>query len=430
MTQATTDTAAAAAANGVPPPASADLEAQITGATPCDVAIALLTYNNAATVVAVVAAARAGIELHFPGARAALVNVDAGSSDGTPDLAAAAGLLAVRAVHDAPLTERASVPFHGVPGRGAALRRAFEIARRLGARALLLLEADVTSVTDAWIARLLGPVRDERADLTLATYARHRYDGTITNLMLAPLIRALYGRRLRQPLGGAQALSARLVDHLLREPRPPWTGRDLADLWIVGTAVAGGFAVWEAWVGRRHVESRTRTSDLPAMVAQTLGGVFTAMDRHHDLWLDVRGSEPLPSVGDPSPLSIEPVAVDVDRMVGAFRLGLRDLGPIWEQILAPETLSDVLDLDGGEPARFRFGDDVWARVVYDFALAHHYGVVHRDHLLRSLVPLYLGRTAAFVVATRDRDGAATETALEAVGRTFERQKPYLVERWR
>ncbi len=429
MTEATTDAAAAAATSGGPGPAVADLEAQVAAAGPCDVALVLLTYNNAATAAAVIAGARGGLARHWTGARTVLVNIDVGSSDGTPDVVAAAGLPAVFATHAAPLTERATVPFHGVPGRGAALRRALEVAQRLGAAALLLLEADVTSVTDAWVAHLLGPVRDARADLTLATYARHRYEGTISNLVLAPLIRALYGRSLRQPLGGAQALSARLVEHLLTGARP-WTGRDLVDLWIMASAIADGFGVWEAWVGRRLVESRTRTSDLPAMVAQTLGGVFTAMDRHQDLWLDVHGSKPLPSVGERSPLATETVAVDVERMVGAFRLGLRDLGPIWEQVLAPETLTDVLDLEARESPRFRFGDDVWARVVYDFALAHHYGVVHRDHLLRSLVPLYLGRTAAFVVATRDRDAAATEAALEAVGVAFERQKPYLVERWR
>ena len=83
----------------------------------------------------------------------------------------------------------------------------------------------------------------------------------------------------------------------------------------------------------------------------------------------------------------------------------------------------------GEPARFRFPDELWARAVYDFALGYRYGVVHREHLLRSLVPLYLGRTAAFVGATRQADAAATEIALEAVGAAFEREKPYLVERW-
>jgi hypothetical protein len=122
--------------------------------------------------------------------------------------------------------------------------------------------------------------------------------------------------------------------------------------------------------------------------------------------------------------------VDIARMVAAFQRGVQDLGPIWELILAPETMGEVLTLDGGDPQRFRFPDDLWARVVYDFALGHHYAVVHRDHLLRSLVPLYLGRTAAFVLATRGRDAGATEAALDGVGAAFERQKGYLVERWR
>src|SRR5262249_61783718 len=101
---------------------------------------------------------------------------------------------------------------------------------------------------------------------------------------------------------------------------------------------------------------------------------------------------------------------------------------IWELVLAPDTLAEVLAADTGE--RLRFSDDLWARVIYDFALAHHYSVVHRDHLLRSLTPLYLGRTAAFVLATRGADAAATEPQLEAVAAGVERQKTYLVEHWR
>jgi hypothetical protein len=170
--------------------------------------------------------------------------------------------------------------------------------------------------------------------------------------------------------------------------------------------------------------------DLPTMVAETLGSVFTVMDRHEDLWLEVRGSESVPGIGEVPPAAADPIDVDVDRMIEAFRLGLRDLTTIWEHILAAETLGDVLTLDVADPTRFRFPDDLWARIVYDFALGHHYSVVHRDHLLRSLVPLYLGRTAAFVVATRERSAVATEAYAEAVGAAFERQKPYLVDRWR
>jgi len=279
-----------------------------------------------------------------------------------------------------------------------------------------------------WLERLAGPVLDGKADFVAPAYARHRWEGTISRLLLSPLVRALYGRRLQQPFGGQQALSARLVEHLLIHPKWSWQRADVSDLWITGTAIADGFAVSEAWLGRHLVRSRTRTSDLPAMIAQTLGATFTVMERHGDLWLEVRGSEPIPMIGEPAPLGAEPMTVDVAGMLEAFRLGVRDLTSIWELILAPETLADVLTLDDGD--RMRFPDDLWARVVYDFALGHHYSVVHRDHLLRSLTPLYLGRTAAFVLATREVDAAASEGRLDMVGAAFERQKPYLVEHWR
>jgi glucosylglycerate synthase len=300
----------------------------------------------------------------------------------------------------------------------------------VGARALVVLEPDVVSMTPQWIERLARPVLEEKADFVSPAYARHRYEGTITNLLLAPMIRALYGRRLRQPLGGAEAFSSRLVEHLLVHPR--WGGwrREIADLWILGTAIADGFSVWEAWLGRRIVSGSARSTDLPTMVAQTLGAAFAVMHLHEDLWLEVRGSEPVPELGEPAPLGVEPARVDVERMLDGFRLGVRDLFSIWEHVLAPDTLGDVLELDTSEPKRFRFSDDLWARIVYDFALGYHYDVVHRDHLLRSLVPLYLGRTAAFVIEAEPRGADQTEALLERAAIAFERHKPYLTERWR
>ena len=394
---------------------------------PVDLAVGVLTYNSAETLDGVLETAAAGAGL-FPEARAAVIVADAGSSDATRERAAAATLPAIVLEHEVPAGERVAVPFHGVPGRGAALRATFTIAHRLRARALVLLEADAVSATPAWIERLARPLLEGKADFITAAYARHRYEGTISRLVLAPLVRALYGRRLQHPFGGQQALSARLVEHLLIHPKWSWTGTDVSDLWITGTAIADGFSVWEAWLGPHQVRSRTRAIDLPAMIAQTVGAAFTVMQRHEDLWLEVRGSEPIPAVGEAIPPGVEPMAVDADRMQEAFRQGARDLTAIWELILAPDTLAEVLALEDG--GGLRFPDDLWARVVYDFALGHHYSVVHRDHLLRSLTPLYLGRTAAFVLATRNAGVAATQAYLEAVAVAFERQKPYLVEHWR
>ena len=395
-----------------------------------DIAVGVLTYNNADTIKSVLAAAARGLALHFPDASAALIDADAGSSDGTRELVAAAGLPTVVTRHETPAREQVTVPFHGVPGRGAGLRATFDAAHRLGARALIVLEADAITTSPEWIERLARPILEDKADFVTPLYARRRYDGTITKLLLSPLIRALYGRRLHQPLAGQHALSARLVEHLLIHPKWDWSGPDSGDVWITGTAIADGFTVCETWLGAYAVRSRTRTTDLPAMIAQTLGAVFTLMDRHEDLWLEVRGSEPLRAIGEPAAFTPEPPAPNVEPMLDAFHLGARDLTSIWELILAPDTLGEVLGLGLAAPGRFRFSDELWARVVYDFALGHHYNVVHREHLLRSLVPLYLGRTAAFVTSTRGASAAAVDAALDGVGAAFERQKPYLVEHWR
>ena len=317
-----------------------------------------------------------------------------------------------------------------MPGRGEGLRAAFAVARDLQARACVVLEADVVSVAPDWIRDLAGPILGDKADFVGPAYARHRWEGTITRLLLAPLVRALYGRRLQQPFGGQQALSARLIDHLLVHPKWNWSGRDVSDLWITGAAIADGFAVWEAWLGPHAVRSRTRTGDLPSMLAETLGAIFTLMDRHQDLWLEVRGSEPLPTIGTPRAPLVDPRPLEVEAMRDAFRLGVRDLGGIWELILAPDTLGEVLVLETAPASAVRFPDDLWARIVYEFALGHHYAVVYREHLLRSLVPLYLGRTAAYVQATRTATAEPTERALEEAALAFERQKPYLVEHWR
>ncbi len=395
----------------------------------CELAIGIVTYNNAATVAGVAATARHALEKHFPGVPAVLIDADSGSTDATRELVEAADLASVGLRYEAPPAERVAVPFHGVPDRAAALRAIVGTARRLGARALVLLEADVTSITDDWIALLAGPAWEGRADLVIAAHARHRYDGTVTSFLLAPLVRALFGCRLQQPLSGAMAFSGRLVEYLADRPEQLAPGA-APELGLVGSLAADGFGLCETWLGPRRVESPTRPSDLPTLVAQTLGAIFTAMETLEPLWLGTRGATATTVIGGPCAPSNEPREIDVERMVDAFRRGLRDLTPVWELVLAPETFGDVLSLDAPDQTGFRFSDELWARTVYDFALAFHYRVVHREHLLRSLVPLYLGRTAAYVLATRARDAAAAAAHVETAAAAFERQKPYLDERWR
>ena len=117
-------------------------------------------------------------------------------------------------------------------------------------------------------------------------------------------------------------------------------------------------------------------------------------------------------------------------MVRGFRQRLRDLLPIWEIILAPETLAGILALGVVEEEEFRFPEALWVQTIYDFALAYHEKALHREHLLKSLTPLYLGQTASLVLRTRDGPPEDVERAIETLCKTFENMKPYLTQRWR
>ena len=64
-----------------------------------------------------------------------------------------------------------------------------------------------------------------------------------------------------------------------------------------------------------------------------------------------------------------------------------------------------------------------------FALAYRRGVLPREQLLRSLVPLYLGRTASFVLATAESSAEEVEAAIQALADEFVRQKADLCDRW-
>ncbi len=397
-----------------------------------DVVIGLPTYNNASTVGLVLEAARDGLAKHLPGLRAALVCSDAGSTDGTPD--AIDGLEwncpRILARHTVTPAERVAIPFHGIPGRAAAQRTILEACQRLEARACAMLAPDCQTITPEWIDRLLRPVLEDGCDGVFPLYQRERYDGTLTNILIYPLIRALFGRRIRQPLGHHHGLSARLVGHLCQgDARRTPAGRHGIDLWIAAAA-AEDFALCEAWLGPCGFEPGGRPTDLGTVFAEAIGAVFAVLDATADIWADIHGSEAVPAIGAPLPLGPGPAHLNVDGMTRGFRLGLKDLVPLWEQVLAPETLAEVLALETATDGAVRFPHDLWARVAYEFALGFHFRTLYRAHLLRSLVPIYLGRTATCVRETTAGGARATEAWIERGCIAFELNKAYLADRWR
>jgi glycosyltransferase involved in cell wall biosynthesis len=416
-------------------PLPPDAERAIGAIKSADLVIGIPSYNNARTIGHVVRAAQAGLTKYFPQFTSIIVNSDGGSRDGTQEAVLSTQLGDSRLLMlSTPMypVHRLSFPYHGIPGKGSAFRMIFELARQLRAKVCIVVDSDLRSITPEWIDLLGRPILYGDYDLATPYYHRHKYDGTITNSIVYPMTRALYGARVRQPIGGDFGISGRLVArYLARDDWETDVARYGIDIWMTTVAIAEEYRVCQSFLGAKLHDAKDPGADLSAMLHQVVGSVFTLMEEYRELWTRRKNSEPVEVFGFRFDVGLDPVQVNVERMINAFRAGCRDLGDIWSLALHPDTHAELLALDrvlaaGG---RFRLPDELWARVLIEFASAHHLQPIERGHLLRSLTPLYLARVASFVIETELLNSIEVEAIHEELCLALEQMKPYLVSRW-
>jgi hypothetical protein len=165
------------------------------------------------------------------------------------------------------------------------------------------------------------------------------------------------------------------------------------------------------------------------MLHQVVGSVFQLMEEYESVWARRTGSETADLFGFRFDVGLDPIPVDVSRMIARFRHGCQQLREIWSIVLQPDTRSEVVALADSSPREFHLGDDLWVRVIYDFACSYHRHALDRGHLLRSLTPLYLARVASFVLETENALPLEVEENIERLGRCYEEMKSYLVRGW-
>ncbi len=398
-----------------------------------DIVVGIPSYNNARTIAHVVRAVQAGLAKYFPGQKSVLVNSDGGSTDGTMDMVRDTSIESYQSIllhHRVEPTFKIATPYQGPPGKGSAFRTIFEIAHALNAKACAVVDSDLRSITPEWIELLLKPVIFEDFDYVAPLYQRHKYDGTITNSIVYPLTRALYGKRLRQPIGGDFGFSGRLAKFYVE--RSLWhddVARYGIDIWMTTTALANNFEIAQSFLGAK-IHDPKDPGDLGAMLYQVVGSAFTLMESYHDIWKKTRGSGPVPTFGFQYEVGLEHVQVDVGRMLAIFRNGLKNLREIWIDVVGTSDYGQIEALASVPDGDFRFPSRLWAQIVYDYAVAFHKKKLSAEHLLKSLAPLYLGKTASFVIETKEMSQREAESEIERLCLEFENNKEYLINGWK
>jgi hypothetical protein len=304
-------------------------------------------------------------------------------------------------------------------------RAVFDTTQKLGARACAVVVSDLSSATIDWTSLLLQPILQGQFDLVAPCYARHPFEGMINRAIVYPLVRALYGMRIRNPVGPDFSISSRFLQRIMAATRVrPHTLPSLA-----AEAVTNGMRICQSHLGPR-IYALPDLTNLSSLLAQVLGPLFLDVERYAAHWQRARGSQPVPEFGEPMFVPASDNPVDVSRLMESFQLGTRNLQEVWSIILPPSTLVELRKLARNSTTAFRMPDVTWARVIYDFALAHRLRTISRDQMLRALTPIYLGWGASYALELENASPQAVEQRLETLCVVFEDTKSYFVSRWR
>ena len=409
-----------------------DFLRQLINVGEVDILVGLPTHNNAKTVGPIVQSIQAGILRDFPRERAAIINADGGSRDGTPELVTGisiddvrrtANLYTLRTLHSI------STQYASTPASGVALRTILSAAELLRAKACVLISPESTNIKPEWLAKLLRPIYNEGFDLVTPTYRRHKFEGLLITNLLYPMIRALYGTRIREPYATEIGFSGRLGGQFLGQNN--WddgTGQTGLELRLTLAAITGGCRICQSFLGEKdHVERRA--ADLIPALRQTVGTLFSALEADFPVWSAVAGSQPVPSNGPESEVGLEPLRINRKRLREMFSTGVAELASVFQSILSPSTLAELQRIAGLDEDDLRYPAELWVRTVYEFAVSYQKSVINRDHIIQALAPLFRGRAYTFLVENRDTSTNDVEKNIESLCLEFERLKPYLLEMW-
>ena len=147
-----------------------------------DIVIGIPCFNNDNTIAHVVQTIENGLNLHYPEHRCVVFMADGGSVDDSREEG--------EELDRSPWIERIISIYRGIPGKGSAVRAIFEAANMLGAKATLLFDSDLRSITTDWIKSMVDAILNDGVDFVAPYYTRYKYDGTITNNIVYNLTRA------------------------------------------------------------------------------------------------------------------------------------------------------------------------------------------------------------------------------------------------
>ncbi|UCG80802.1 MAG: glycosyltransferase, partial [Desulfobacterales bacterium] len=387
-----------------------------------DILIGIPCYNNEGTIQHVIQMVTHGLHKHYKDLRSVIVVADGGSTDDTREVA--------REFQIKPWQEKIVSIYRGPAGKGSAFRSIFEAAARLKVKACMVVDSDLRSIDSDWVKYLLQPILEMDYQYVSPLYSRYKYDGTITNNIVYNLTRALYGLRIRQPIGGDFAFVGELADYYIDQD--VWetdVARYGIDIWMTTNAIARNFKICQSNLGVKIHDAKDPAESLGPMFRQVIHTLFVLMEQNEAAWKATRGSRSVPIFGLDTLKEPDPIQVNLERLVKEYKTGFRQFKALYKDIFPPECYEELKKCAGRAKTKFIMPVKTWVMVLYEIAATFHQWKDNRTQLVNLVTPLYLGRVASFINQTKKMNSAQAEEVVEEQAEVFEQYKDYLIQVW-
>lgn len=304
---------------------------------------------------------------------------------------------------------------------------AADLARERGVAHVLLLGPDAAALHLSALVAMQGSLQ-AGADIAMPQYRTALDDGLVNSALLYPLTRALFAD-VRFPLPLDLGLSTRMLQRLAGAANRVMPQPEASLIWPVAEASMAGFTLRQVDGGERLLPQPTE-SDLNVLFPAVTGSLFADLENKATFWQRARALPAMrPTIRGNTAASPYGASDEIRTLVENYRAAFNNLREIWSLVLPPQSLLALKKLATSSPDSFSFSPALWARTVYDFALAFHLRSLNRGHLLGSFTPLYLAWVGSFLRASESGEIAGADL-LELTAHAFEQEKPYLVSRWR
>lgn len=392
-----------------------------------EVVVGIPSYAQSETIDHVVAIAGQGLKRYFPGLNSIIVNCDNTPTNGTKDRFLSAEI--PTDIH------RKYIPIQGsISEQKKSYYNLIQFCKQSEAKIMVVLDACQQSMTLEWIRNLGYPINNGH-DYVAPLYARHHFDGTITNHLCYPLIYALMGIDIREPIGQDFAFSPKLCSYWLKQKWNRETLYNGADISLSLNAISENFRICQAGLGSKV--SAICIDDMCRRFNEIVYILFSTLISHRSRWFPRRTNKNGEYIGQENVRNIECYGInDTKNEIEPHHISMSDLKQecrrefenhrnLLKKYLNPYAYKHITD----EMSMDLYGVNtmLWSQIVYRFLYLFERAVEsEKVALISALKPLYLMRCLSFNYKTYNYSVYFAEEEVKKQAMIFQSQKPYLI----